>query len=135
MPPSSDELCDWKNYLAFEKKQEDVKRLDMLYERAIVSCAMNESIWVMYSRHLEDRILNDSEQRLAAQVRLRDVYNKACTVHLPHSKTLWKKWLNFEESSDQFSIALKILERINTLDQRFDESSFLRSNLIRRLVS
>lgn len=85
-------------------------RIDTLFERCLIACALYEEYWLMYAQHLEDRMVKEPEQRSATERLLRSVYRRACTVHVYDKTTLYLMWSNFEEKSGTLLYALSLFE-------------------------
>ncbi|EFN81702.1 squamous cell carcinoma antigen recognized by T-cells 3 [Harpegnathos saltator] len=83
------ELLDaYKEYLLYEKQQDDPGRITVLYERAITDLSLDVSIWLNYLTYLEDKIKIESV--------LDTVYQRA-SRNIPWCSKLWQKWIRSYE--------------------------------------
>ncbi|BHF80406.1 PRP39 pre-mRNA processing factor 39 [Sparganum proliferum] len=107
------QINNWAEYLSFEENEastvisdfkaanpdadplldEDVrlarKRVRILYERCLVACALYENFWIRYAKYLEF-----TEMDIPAA---REVWRRACTVHLRRKPTIHWYWAMFED--------------------------------------
>uniref|UniRef100_A0A8C1TB35 Si:ch211-114c17.1 n=1 Tax=Cyprinus carpio TaxID=7962 RepID=A0A8C1TB35_CYPCA len=82
-------------------KQECVaghKRLLILFERCLIACALYEEFW------------NKLSGREIQQPEVRNVYCRACEIHLPYKHSFHLQWASFEEKHGE--TAQRILESL-----------------------
>ncbi|OON20456.1 hypothetical protein X801_03661 [Opisthorchis viverrini] len=65
------------------------RRVLVLYERCLVPCALYEHFWIRYARYLEI-----TERNIPGA---REVWRRACTLHLRHKPTIHWHWGCFED--------------------------------------
>ncbi|VDK35512.1 unnamed protein product [Taenia asiatica] len=114
-PLEEAQLNNWAEYLSFEESEAasaeallavsatddfsaaqitpaDVqlakKRVRVLYERCLVACALYEHLWIRYAKYLEF-----TEQDIQSA---REVWRRACGVHLRAKPTIHWHWALFE---------------------------------------
>uniref|UniRef100_A0A0X3P7L0 Pre-mRNA-processing factor 39 n=2 Tax=Schistocephalus solidus TaxID=70667 RepID=A0A0X3P7L0_SCHSO len=90
--PDADPLLD-------EEVQLARKRVRILYERCLVACALYEHFWIRYAKYLEFTEMNIPAAR--------EVWRRACTVHLRRKPTIHWYWAMFE---DRYPAGLDTLE-------------------------
>ncbi len=123
------------NYLKYEIDRGDQQRIDTLFERGIIACSHHEVYWLFYSKYLKDLMLqlkHHPEQKAALEVRLRRIYRRGCTIHVPYSTSLLLKWCNFEERAGHYKGAHLVLDLLEKAAPEFDGLDLLRINLYRR---
>ena len=103
-PLERGQLKNWKNYLEFEIGREQQIRIDTLFERCLIACALYEEYWLMYAQHLESRWNAEENDKKHVELLLRSVYRRACTVHVYDKPSLYLMWSNFEEKSGKIII-------------------------------
>lgn len=96
-PLERGQLKNWKNYLEFEIERGNESRIDILFERCLIACALYDEYWLLYAQHLESRWNEKADQRHDIEKKLRSVYRRACTVHVYDKPNLYLMWSNFEE--------------------------------------
>lgn len=101
-PLERGQLKNWKTYLEFEMEKGDRRRIDTLFERCLIACALYDDYWLMYAQHLESRLNDEVDNRPAVESLLRSVYRRACTVHVYDKTTLYLMWSTFEEKTGKF---------------------------------
>uniref|UniRef100_A0A5K3FTJ4 Suf domain-containing protein n=1 Tax=Mesocestoides corti TaxID=53468 RepID=A0A5K3FTJ4_MESCO len=143
-PLEEAQLSNWAEYLSFEESEaasaeallaapvtedappqvtmEDVqqakKRVRILYERCLVACALYEHMWIRYAKYLEY-----TEQDFCAA---RDVWRRACTVHLRSKPTIHWHWALFEVRHPAVldnSEPKSPLEILSSLEERLPDSA------------
>lgn len=62
----------------------------VLFERCLIACAFYEEFWLRYILYLEDKA-NENEDKI------RDVFERACTIHHKKKPNLHLHWAMFEE--------------------------------------
>ncbi|CAH8525480.1 unnamed protein product [Dicrocoelium dendriticum] len=65
------------------------RRVIILYERCLIPCALYENFWIRYARYLEI-----TERNIPAA---REVWRRACTIHLKYKPTIHWHWGCFED--------------------------------------
>ncbi|KAG5671606.1 hypothetical protein PVAND_001799 [Polypedilum vanderplanki] len=121
------QLKNWKEYLDFEIEQGDKKRILVLFERCLIACALYDEFWIKLIRYLESHS-DDSEY----ESRLRDVYERACTIHHPDKINLHVMWAAFEEAQGYADKAASILDNIDKKHPHLLQIAYRRINLERR---
>lgn len=121
------QLKNWKEYLDFEVEQGDKTRILVLFERCLIACALYEEFWLKLIRYLETQ--KDDPER---ESRLRDVYERACTIHQPDKPNLMVMWATFEESCGNIDQAAEILSRVDRAHPNLLQIAYYRINLERR---
>lgn len=121
------QLKNWKEYLDFEIEQGDKTRILVLFERCLIACALYEEFWLKLIRYLETQ-KDDAEQ----ESRLRDAYERACTIHQPDKPSLMVMWATFEESFGNIDRAAEILEKVDKAHPNILQIAYYRINLERR---
>ncbi|KAI9553562.1 hypothetical protein GHT06_021480 [Daphnia sinensis] len=131
-PLERGQLKNWKAYLEFEIEQGDQLRIDTLFERCLIACALYDEYWLMYAQHLESRWNDELDNRPLIEKQLRSVYRRACTVHVYDKTTLYLMWSNFEEKTGHLHRAGLILDLLEKVAPKFDSLAVRRVNLARR---
>lgn len=99
------ELQAWRDYLTFEENEKDDTRTTFLYERCLVACANYDEFWLRYARWMFSRL--DRQQDV------RNIYNRACCIHVPISApTIRFLWAKFEESLGNVGMAQAIYNAV-----------------------
>jgi pre-mRNA-processing factor 39 len=98
-PLERGQLKNWKAYLEFEIEHGQQLRIDTLFERCLIACALYDEYWLLYAQHLESRWNDELDNRPLIEKQLRSVYRRACTVHVYDKTTLYLMWSNFEEKT------------------------------------
>ncbi|KAF2358087.1 Tetratricopeptide-like helical domain [Trinorchestia longiramus] len=106
-PLERSQLQAWRDYLHFEMKQGDEKRVRVLYERCLIAAALYEEFWMRYLHYLEGLESVTTEE-------LRGVYKRACTIHLRDKLKPHLSWATFEEEAGNVSVALELLSDIQS---------------------
>lgn len=81
------QLKNWKDYLDFEIANGNHDRVVILFERCVIACALYEEFWQKYASFVEAHSLK----------KCHDVYERACTIHLPKKANIQLSWAAFEE--------------------------------------
>ncbi|CDS36653.1 pre mRNA processing factor 39 [Echinococcus multilocularis] len=161
-PLEEAQLNNWAEYLSFEESEAasaeallavsatddsqitpaDVqlakKRVRVLYERCLVACALYEHMWIRYAKYLE---FTEQDIRSA-----REVWRRACGVHLRAKPTIHWHWALFEarhpaeldETGDDGKAIVKSitpLEILTQLEERLIDSALVcarRADAMRR---
>ncbi|VUZ44025.1 unnamed protein product [Hymenolepis diminuta] len=74
--------------ITFAEVQLAKKRVCILYERCLVACALYEHLWIRYAKYLEY-----TEHNIPGA---REVWRRACCIHLPTKPTIHWHWALFE---------------------------------------
>ncbi|CAI6341626.1 unnamed protein product [Periconia digitata] len=91
------DLDNWRKYLDFEEKQGNFQRVQFLYERCLVACALYEEFWLRYARWLFAQG-KDEDCRL--------VYMRASCIFVPISQPAIRlNWARFEEKLGRVQVA------------------------------
>lgn len=77
----------------FEIENGSYDRSCILFERCLIACALYEDLWLKYAKFQEE-----SKNMEAA----REVYSRACTIHLPKKPGIHLTWAGFEERQGIF---------------------------------
>ncbi|XP_063235387.1 pre-mRNA-processing factor 39 isoform X2 [Bacillus rossius redtenbacheri] len=120
------QLKNWKEYLDFEIEKGDKERIVILFERCLIACALYEEFWLKFVRYLE----NEKDEDMVDKIR--DVYERACTIHHPKKPNLHLHWSVFEESHKNFDKAAEILTNLEKAVPNLVQVSYRRINLERR---
>ncbi|XP_039504709.1 pre-mRNA-processing factor 39 isoform X2 [Pimephales promelas] len=78
------------------------KRVLILFERCLIACALYEEFWIKYVHYLEPHGLEEA----------RNVYRRACEIHLPYKHSIHLHWASFEEKHGNITEARRILESL-----------------------
>ncbi|XP_051513882.1 pre-mRNA-processing factor 39-like isoform X2 [Myxocyprinus asiaticus] len=78
------------------------ERVLILFERCLIACALYEEFWDKYVHYLEPRCLEE----------VRNVYRRACEIHLPYKHSIHLQWSSFEEKHGNILEAQRILESL-----------------------
>ncbi|XP_044744109.1 pre-mRNA-processing factor 39 isoform X2 [Coccinella septempunctata] len=97
------QLKNWQDYLDFEIQQGDKTRTIVLFERCLIACALYEEFWLKFIHYLNT--LKDED----IVPKIRDVYERACTIHHLKKPNLHLQWAIFEESNQNANRAAEIL--------------------------
>ncbi|CAL8111822.1 unnamed protein product [Orchesella dallaii] len=106
-PLEKGQLKMWKEYLDFEIEKGDLARVVTLFERCLIACALYEEYWIRYVKFLQSQLKQSD-----VSDRLRDVYNRACTIHHQNKPWINLHWAAFEESQGSIDKAVEVLERL-----------------------
>ncbi|XP_066157520.1 pre-mRNA-processing factor 39 isoform X1 [Euwallacea fornicatus] len=120
------QLKNWQDYLDYEIEQGDLPRITVLFERCLIACALYEEFWLKFVSYLES--LNDPEM----QPKIRDVYERACTIHHLKKPNLHLQWAMFEETCENVNRAAEILVNLEKQVPNVLQVAYRRINLERR---
>lgn len=98
-PLERTQLRNWRHYLDFEIEQGEKERIVVLFERCLIACALYEDIWMRYARYMESVTPSD----------VRQIFKRACEVHLPHKASVHLMWAAFEEKQKNYDYARSVL--------------------------
>ncbi|XP_023324789.1 pre-mRNA-processing factor 39 [Eurytemora carolleeae] len=124
------QLKTWDSYIEKMKellKDEKIEQdeLEIIYERCLIACALYEEFWISYIDWLTS-LPGDNKEKIRA------VYNRACTSHLPDKVDIHCRWAAFEELNGDFDTAAKILEDQEKLHPELISLKLKRINVERR---
>lgn len=71
----------------YELANGDHQKIVVLFERCVIACALYEDFWQKYVNYIEQHSLEDCH----------NVYERACTIHLPRKPNIQMAWAAFEE--------------------------------------
>ncbi|CAG9859481.1 unnamed protein product [Phyllotreta striolata] len=120
------QLKNWQDYLDYETEQGDKTRIIVLFERCLIACALYEDFWLKFVHYLES--LNEPE----FQAKIRDVYERACTIHHLKKPNLHLQWAMFEEGVGNAARAAEILVNLEKSVPNVLQIAYRRINLERR---
>lgn len=120
------QLKNWQEYLDYEIEQGDRVRIIVLFERCLIACALYEEFWLKFVHYLEE--LKDPE----LQPKVRDVYERACTIHHLKKPNLHLQWAIFEEAANNINRAAEILVNLEKQVPNVLQVAYRRINLERR---
>ncbi|XP_076063092.1 pre-mRNA-processing factor 39-like isoform X2 [Oratosquilla oratoria] len=103
-PLEKSQLNAWRVYLDYEMKKETDKRIRVLFERCLIACALYEEFWMKYITYLEEQGCEEDE--------VRQVYHRACNIHLRDSLKPHLAWAAFEEQNGYADRSLEILKDV-----------------------
>ncbi|XP_055605808.1 pre-mRNA-processing factor 39 [Uranotaenia lowii] len=121
------QLKNWKEYLDFEIEQGDEKRILVLFERCLIACALYDDFWLKLVRYLDGRI---TEPEVVPKIR--DAYERACTIHHPDKPSLHLMWSAFEETQGNANKAAEILVNLEKVCPNLMQIAYRKINLERR---
>jgi len=129
-PLERGQLKNWNDYLEFMKKEMakeggDISEVEILYERSLIACALYEEFWLNYISWWESRDGVNTPK-------IRSIYRRACTNHLPTKVDLHAKWAAFEEVNGDFEAASEIFKNLETCHPELISLIMRRINLERR---
>nr|CAD7429748.1 unnamed protein product [Timema monikensis] len=118
------QLKNWKEYLDFEIEHGDHDRVLILFERCLIACALYEEFWIKFVHYLESKTGMDDN--------IRDVYERACTIHHPKKPSLHLHWAVYEESHKNYDKASDILTNLEKVVPNMLQVAYRLINLERR---
>nr|CAD7265385.1 unnamed protein product [Timema shepardi] len=118
------QLKNWKEYLDFEIEHGDHDRVLILFERCLIACALYEEFWIKFVHYLESKTEMDDK--------IRDVYERACTIHHPKKPSLHLHWAVYEESHKNYDKASDILTNLEKVVPNMLQVAYRLINLERR---
>lgn len=119
------QLKNWIEYLDYEIEQGDKERIIILFERCLIACALYEEFWIKFICYLESLSEDMTEK-------IRNVYERACTIHHTKKPNLHLHWAVFEESLQNYDKASEILSNLEKLVPNMLQVAYRRINLERR---
>jgi len=129
-PLERGQLKNWKEYLDHEIKllgerrekaskgedvDVDVNRIEILFERCLIACALYEEFWLKYAKWLlsEAAIVPEDDQlRREMTEKARGVFHRAITHHLQSKVDIHMHFAAFEEQQGSYEAAADILAKI-----------------------
>ncbi|CAG9759691.1 unnamed protein product [Ceutorhynchus assimilis] len=123
------QLKNWHAYLDYEIGQGDKQRIAILFERCLIACALYEEFWMKYISFLESR---DKKKNTDQEQRIREIYERACTIHHLKKPNLHLQWSLFEENCGNVIRAAAILENLEKQVPNLLSIAYGRINLERR---
>ena len=129
-PLERGQLKNWNEYLDFmttemSKEGGDMTEVEILYERALIACALYEEFWMNYIKWWGDREGDNSDK-------IRDIYRRACSFHLKEKVDIHIHWASYEEKLQNFEAAASVLETIEKSHPQLISLVMARINLERR---
>lgn len=131
-PLERGQLKNWRSYLEFEIGRGHQSRIDILFERCLIACALYDEYWLLYAQHLESRWMEEPDNKIHIEELLRCVYRRACTVHVYDKPTLYLMWATFEEKTGNLDVASMVLDLLEKVAPKLDSLAVRRVNLARR---
>eukprot|EP00096_Caligus_rogercresseyi_P013372 TRINITY_DN602_c0_g1_i1.p1 TRINITY_DN602_c0_g1~~TRINITY_DN602_c0_g1_i1.p1 ORF type:complete len:805 (+),score=267.33 TRINITY_DN602_c0_g1_i1:46-2415(+) len=103
-------------------------RVEVLFERCLIACALYEEFWFKYIDWLKSRKGEDLRDKI------RDVYQRACEHHLrdPSKVDIHLRRAEFEEKAGNTSLASEIFQKLESQHPEVLGLSLKRINLERR---
>lgn len=129
-PLERGQLKNWNDYLDFMTKEMskeggDITEVEVLYERALIACALYEEFWMNYVNWWTEREGENTEK-------IRDIYRRACSYHLQEKVDIHIQWASFEEKLRNYDGAAEVLENIEKSHPQMITLVMARINLERR---
>jgi len=120
----SDQIRNWENYIKFERRSGDHRRLIYVYERCLVACVSNEELWLNYLEYL-------SNSNVDVTVLLADVFKRAL-FHHPKSLLLNLKYFDFSETQGWEETAVETIRQLEIIHPHSREVAIKIINLARK---
>jgi len=129
-PLERGQLKNWHEYINFMKEEMskeggDLSEVEILYERCLIACALYEEFWMNYTTWWESREGDNT-------AKIREIFTRACTSHLPTKVDIHARWAAFEETQGDYAAAATILETLETAHPELVSLLLRRVNLERR---
>uniref|UniRef100_A0AC34QR64 Suppressor of forked domain-containing protein n=1 Tax=Panagrolaimus sp. JU765 TaxID=591449 RepID=A0AC34QR64_9BILA len=128
-PLDREQLRNWHNYIDFEIAQPETKqskkRIETLFERCLVACAIYEEMWIKYATYLDS---------IGETVTARKMYRKATEIHCPKKPALFLAYSAFEEKHGENDLADKILSEFQRRCPGYVSIELRRINIARRRI-
>lgn len=122
------QLVNWRKYLDFEETEGDFKRIQFLYERCLVACALYDEFWFRYVRWMSAQENKEEEVRL--------IYQRACSTFVPICRpAIRHQYAYFEEAHGHEDISRAMFESILVKLPGHIETIISWVNMERRLSS
>ncbi|XP_064407804.1 pre-mRNA-processing factor 39 isoform X2 [Latimeria chalumnae] len=116
------QLKNWRDYLDFEIANGSHERVIVLFERCVIACALYEEFWIKYAKYLEGHSID----------RTRNVFQRACGVHLPKKPNVHLHWAMFEEKQGNLEESRRIMRSFDEAVPGLAIVGLRRANLERR---
>lgn len=120
----SAQIINWENYIKFEKKAGNHERIIFLYERCLITCALNERLWLNYLEYL-------SFVNFDVTILLSDVFKRSLFYH-PKSLQLNLKYFDFCETQGWEETAIDTITQLVTTHPDSREVVIKTINLARK---
>lgn len=99
------QLVNWRKYLDFEEAEGDATRIQFLYERCLIACALHDEFWMRYVRWMSAQP-NKTED-------VRNIYVRASCIFVPIAvPAIRLQYAYFEEMQGKVDVAKAIHEAI-----------------------
>merc|ERR1712073_96135 len=107
-PLERGQLKNWNEYVDFMTKEMskeggDMTEVEILYERALIACALYEEFWMNYVKWWTERDGDNTDK-------IRNIFKRACSYHLQEKVDIHIQWASFEEKLQNFEVAAGVLE-------------------------
>ena len=135
-PLERGQLKNWTDYLEFtenqlkKKETKDYTDLTVLFERCMIATALYEEFWMKYVHWL---LRSETEGNTDVEEKVRNVFFRACTHHLPDKVDIHLNWAAFEEQRGHYGEASKILLNVGEKHPQLVSVLMRRINLERRI--
>merc|ERR1719150_1354616 len=121
---------NWHEYLDFMTKEMskeggDMTEVEILYERALIACALYEEFWMNYVKWWTERDGDNTDK-------IRNIFKRACSYHLQEKVDIHIQWASFEEKLQNFEVAAGVLENVEKTHPQLISLVMARVNLERR---
>ncbi|KAI1720983.1 NRDE-2, necessary for RNA interference domain-containing protein [Ditylenchus destructor] len=100
-PLEREQVKNWYDYLDFEIRQKKKSRIQFLFDRCMIACALYDDLWIKYATYLES--VNDEESA-------RNIYKKASSIFVPRKAGIHLAFSAFEEKHGNIEAAQAILD-------------------------
>lgn len=104
-PLERSQLQAWRDYLHFEIKLGDEQRIRTLFERCLIAAALYEEFWLNYIHYLQTLPTVTPEM-------LRNVFSRACNIHLKDKIKPQLSWALLEEEAGNPERSLELLKEV-----------------------
>ncbi|CAG8548250.1 7190_t:CDS:10 [Ambispora leptoticha] len=103
-PMDDVQLINWRRYLDFEETEGDETRIQVLFERCLVACALYDEFWQRYARWMLSKNRIDD---------VRNIYQRATSVYIPISRpSIHLSFACFEEEQGRIEESRNIYKHI-----------------------
>lgn len=120
----SDQIRNWENYIKFERRAGEHKRIIYVYERCLMACVSNEELWLNYLEYL-------SNSNVDVTVLLADVFKRSL-FHHPKSLLLNLKYFDFSETQGWVETAVETIKQLEIIYPHSREVAIRTINLARK---
>ena len=129
-PLERGQLKNWNDYLDFMTKEMskeggDMSEVEIIFERALIACALYEEFWMNYVKWWSEREGDNTEK-------VRNIYRRACSYHLQEKVDIHLQWASYEEKMENYDGAAEVLENIEKSHPQLISLMVARINLERR---